>query len=68
MYDSYGSFKPIYDNETVSNFHGASDCIRRQYSDFVVTPGHNVDGNGTLGENIADHGGLRIAEVAYEEW
>ena len=33
---------------------------------FVL--GVNVDGNATMGENIADHGGLKIAEIAYENW
>lgn len=67
MYDEAGSYKALYDNDTVTAFHEASDCIRQQYSRFTVA-GLNVDGNVTLGENIADHGGLKIAEVAYDDW
>eukprot|EP00095_Tigriopus_kingsejongensis_P004755 snap_masked-scaffold510_size151595-processed-gene-0.9 protein:Tk04755 transcript:snap_masked-scaffold510_size151595-processed-gene-0.9-mRNA-1 annotation:"endothelin-converting enzyme" len=67
-YDQHGAFSPLYDNKTIDEFHSASNCIRKQYSDFEVMMGVKVDGNITLGENIADHGGLRIAEVAYHEW
>ena len=35
---------------------------------IVFVLGVNVDGNATMGENIADHGGLKIAEIAYENW
>jgi predicted metalloendopeptidase len=75
QYDSQGSYKPLYDNETVSRFHNASDCVRRQYSNYTIgnpngdpSKFFQVDGNITLGENIADHGGLKIAEIAYEKW
>jgi len=67
MYNSKGQYQPLYDNETITAFHNASDCIRSQYSNFSIH-GVNVDGNVTLGENIADHGGLKIAEIAYENW
>ena len=67
MYNSKGLFQPLYDNETIEAFTNASDCIRQQYSTFSVA-GVNVDGNITMGENIADHGGLKIAEIAYENW
>ena len=67
MYNSKGQYQPLYDNETIRAFHNASDCIRTQYSNFSIH-GVNVDGNVTLGENIADHGGLKIAEIAYENW
>lgn len=67
MYNSEGFFQPLYDNKTIEAFHNASNCIRQQYSEFSVA-GVNVDGNFTMGENIADHGGLKIAEIAYENW
>ena len=51
------------------------DCVRRQYSKYTIgnpdgdpSKFFRVDGNITLGENIADHGGLKIAEIAYEKW
>ena len=33
----------------------------------VILDSH-VDGNTTLGENLADHGGLSMALAAYQKW
>ena len=37
----------------------------KQYSSFQALPGLNVNGELTLGENIADNSGLEIAHKAY---
>ena len=43
-------------------------CFNQIEIRIVFVLGVNVDGNATMGENIADHGGLKIAEIAYENW
>ena len=48
-------------------FDNASNCIHQQYSAYSIN-GMKVDANLTLGENIADQGGLRFTEIAYENW
>jgi len=57
----------LYDNKTVEAFHREATCLRDQYSKYSVADSH-VDGNTTLGENLADHGGLSMALAAYQKW
>ncbi len=68
LYNAAGAFRPLYDSATLAAFHTASDCVRKQYNQYSIGGGVTVDGSLTLGENIADLGGLRISEVAYDEW
>ena len=62
-------------NHCTRCFSKLTDCVRQQYSNYTIgnpngdpSKFFRVDGNITLGENIADHGGLKIAEIAYEKW
>ena len=41
--------------------------LASQYSNYSIADS-TVDGNLTLGENLADHGGLTMALAAYTQW
>ena len=57
----------LYDEETIQAFHREAACLADQYSNYSIADSI-VDGNLTLGENLADHGGLRMALAAYTQW
>ncbi len=52
----YGNLKPWWSPESWEAFENKTMCIEEYYSSFTVNKLH-VDGQLTLGENIADIGG-----------
>lgn len=68
MYDKYGNYGvQWWTNRSVEQYKSRSDCMVKQYSQFSYF-GKHVNGRHTLGENIADNGGLKAAYNAYKEW
>lgn len=63
-----GSLQEWWSPSAVEAFEGAAQCIEKQYDSYEVQPGVFVNGKLTLGENIADLGGLRLASEAYNGW
>jgi predicted metalloendopeptidase len=49
-----------------AEFGKATECFVDQYSKFKVKGGQAVNGRLTVGENIADNGGLARAYKAYK--
>lgn len=67
QFDGNGEKKNWWTDESSKAFYRRSDCIMDQYSNYSMY-GINVDGRLTLGENIADNGGIKVAYLAYKEW
>lgn len=54
--------------EVAERFEERATCVAEQYSGYEVQPGLFVNGRLTLGENIADLGGLKQSFRAYRRW
>lgn len=68
-FDSNGNVRQWWTNETISEYTEKTDCFVKHYNSYYeVEVDDYIDGERTLGENIADNGGLREAVVAYDKW
>lgn len=65
-FDSKGNLKSWWTKEDRKKFEVKAKKVERQYSRYTVADGLKVNGKLTLGENIADFGGLSIAYDAYQ--
>ncbi|XP_063292715.1 endothelin-converting enzyme 1 isoform X2 [Pelobates fuscus] len=66
-YDKDGNLRPWWKNSSIEAFKTQTQCITEQYGNYTVN-GEPVNGKHTLGENIADNGGLKAAYRAYRNW
>ncbi|XP_041126351.1 endothelin-converting enzyme-like 1 [Polyodon spathula] len=67
QYDRYGNLKQWWTDESYYKFQKKAQCIVRLYDNFTVY-NQRVNGKLTLGENIADMGGLKLSYYAYQKW
>ncbi len=64
-FDANGNMINWWTEEDAEAFGKLAQGLVDQYSAVEVLPGLNANGQYTLGENIADQGGLRIALTAF---
>jgi putative endopeptidase len=67
QYDAAGNLKIWWTKEDRERFEKKADCVVEQYDNYEVLPGLKMQGKLTLGENIADLGGLIIAYNAFKK-
>ncbi|CAA9412127.1 MAG: Metallopeptidase [uncultured Pyrinomonadaceae bacterium] len=67
QYDAEGNLKMWWTPEDRKKFEERSDCVVNQFGGYQIQEGLNINGKLTLGENIADLGGLAMAYAAYQK-
>ena len=65
QYDKEGNLKDWWTEEDAKNFKERAQVLVDWFNAIEILPGLQADGQLTLGENIADHGGLQIAFQAF---
>jgi putative endopeptidase len=61
-----GNFEEWWSKDDAAKFKALTGKLVRQYDSYEAAPGLKVNGNLTLGENIADLGGLSVAYDAMQ--
>ena len=64
-YDKDGNISAWWTEEDEKKFNEKAQVLVEQYDNIIVLDTLHADGRYTLGENIADQGGLLIAHQAY---
>ncbi|HHH27728.1 MAG TPA: M13 family peptidase [Polyangiaceae bacterium] len=65
QFDAKGNLSGWWDDMTRKAFEVKTKCVEEQYGNFEALPGVKLNGKLTLGENIADAGGVKLAFHAY---
>lgn len=67
QYDEIGNLKDWWTKEDGENFLKRAEFVEKQFTDYEVLDSVYINGELTLGENIADLGGLSIAFTALQK-
>lgn len=74
QFDEKGDMVNWWTDDSYSKFQNKTSCIINQYAGIVLpelakaAPKLRINGELTLGENIADNGGVVTSLQAYEKW
>ena len=66
LYDKDGNLHDWWAPEDAAKFKEKADMYADFFDAIEVLPGLHANGRMTLGENLADHGGLQLAWTAYK--
>ncbi len=66
QFDAKGNLVNWWQKDDLDKFRGKGQCVAKMYDSFEAARGQFVNGKLTLGENIADIGGVKMAFKAYK--
>ena len=67
QFDAQGNLKNWWTDDDKKQFEARTDRLVKQFDDYVAIDALHVHGKQTLGENIADLGGLNVAYDALQK-
>ena len=67
QFDKEGNLKDWWTAEDGKKFDARAKVMTNFFDSIVVAPGVHGNGKFTLGENIADHGGLQVSYQAFKK-
>ncbi|MEO5890154.1 MAG: M13 family metallopeptidase [Ferruginibacter sp.] len=67
QFDEKGNLKSWWTKADEAEFKKRAEVMVKQFSSFEPLPGSHINGKATLGENIADLGGILIALDAFKQ-
>jgi endothelin-converting enzyme/putative endopeptidase len=67
QFDGDGNLRDWWGEHDAVNFEGRAQCVRNQYSQYVIVDDVKINGALTSGEDIADLGGELLAWMAWQE-
>ncbi|MBL9037613.1 MAG: M13 family metallopeptidase, partial [Archangium sp.] len=68
QFDVDGNLKDWWSEKVGKDFVSRAECVKKQYDAYPVIRDAKLNGALTLGENIADLGGLKLAHAAMTDW
>jgi putative endopeptidase len=66
QFDAQGNLRDWWTAEDGKQFDRRASCVSDQYSQYVAVDDIKVNGQLTMGENVADLGGMMLAYVAWK--
>jgi endothelin-converting enzyme/putative endopeptidase len=67
QFDAQGNLRDWWTPEDAKEFQQRADCISNQYSKYTIIDDIKINGKLTLGEDVADLGGLILAWKAWKD-
>lgn len=66
QFDADGNLRDWWSAPVAAEFDKRAECVQKQFDDYVAVDDAHIKGKLTLGENIADLGGVRLSLAAFE--